>query len=459
VPAAVAVARLLYLGVILLATLTGLDPDPHPDRVRERLAGALDLSIRPADAVDGAGNILLFAGWGAVWLITAPGTRLLRRVLEATLTGAALSVLVETAQLVSATRTSSVLDVATNTAGAFAGAAFMLALAWSVHLRRGARSFVGVPAYLFVLGYGAAVALEAFIPLFESAMLPGAAGGPAARLSHALAQFEPASLRDVPLLHLVLFPPAAAFAVAALVELGVAYRQAWPRVAAAGAVLAAAVELAGGAAGHAISAGAVLTNAAALALGAWAAARWLPAATTRLRGRRRPLALLVCYAVLLMLWSWRPLLPETSTAALLAQLAPDRLVPLAAHAARFDLFSVVDLLRQFALLVPVGALLAVWPLRRSGWLAGPLPGVYAAGVLESGQLLVAARYFDATDALVGAAAVLMGWVVVRRSGFTPYGSLLPRRPDRPPPPDRPRRHHRAQPRREPGTGGRRTTPP
>lgn len=419
-------ARLAYVGVILLATLSGIEADFDAARMRERLSRALDLDLRARDAVDAARNLVLFAGWGAVWLVTAPGTRLPRRILEATLTGAALSVLVETMQLASSTRVTSIVDVATNTGGAFAGASFIVVLAWTVHRRRGARSFVGIPALLFAAWYGAAVALEAFIPLFESGtFLPTTEGGFLARLAHALEHFDWASFRRLPLLHLLLFPPAGAFAVAALVESGAEYRHAWRRVAAFAAPLIVLVELLGGAAGYPIVAGAAITNIVAVTLGAWAAARWLPALTRWLRGRTRPLALLAAYAGVLVLWSWRPFVPETSLSAFLEQLSWDRLRPLAAHAMRFDLFSAVDLLRQFSLLIPVGALLAVWPLRKRGWLRGPLPGIYAAVLLEVGQLLWAARMFDVTDALVGVAAVLIGWIVVRRSGFGMYGEALP----------------------------------
>jgi hypothetical protein len=71
-------ARLAYVGVILLATMSGLHPDLHGGRVVERLQGAFDLAIRGMDVVDAARNLALFAGWGAVWIATAPGPRLPR---------------------------------------------------------------------------------------------------------------------------------------------------------------------------------------------------------------------------------------------------------------------------------------------------------------------------------------------------------------------------------------------
>lgn len=419
------IARLAYFVIILIATLGGLQPDIDAGRIWARALGFFDVSMTPGDVVDGVRNVVLFAGWGAVWIVTGPGSRLARCIGEATLSGIALSLTVEGIQLLSSSRTSSALDLATNAAGALAGALAMVGLAWMVHRARGERSFVGIPAFIFAAGYGTGVALEAFLPLFESDLLSGPGGGALARLGHALAMLQWGSLVQLPLLHLVLFAPAGALAVAALVEAGVSYRSAWPRVAAGGAMLALLMEVMGGAADHPIVAGSIVIHATAVAIGAWAAAQWLPGLSERLRGRSRPIALLGAYGGVLLLWSWRPFLPETSASAFLGQFTLQRFTPLAAHAMRFDLFSAVDLLRQFALLFPVGALLAVWPLRTKGPLSGPLPAIYAAFLIEAGQLFLSSRLFDVTDALVTASAVAIGWVVVRRSGFRTYGEMAP----------------------------------
>jgi hypothetical protein len=45
-------------------------------------------------------------------------------------------------------------------------------------------------------------------------------------------------------------------------------------------------------------------------------------------------------------------------------------------------------------------------------------------ILEVGQVAIADRWFDITDMLVQAAAVVLGWVIVRRAGFRPHGALL-----------------------------------
>jgi VanZ family protein len=99
-------------------------------------------------------------------------------------------------------------------------------------------------------------------------------------------------------------------------------------------------------------------------------------------------------------------------------------MPLASLGMRMDFYSVVDVCSPFFLYLPFGALLAVWPLRRHGPLRGPLPGVYLAMLLEALQLLVTGRLPDITDALVQASAVLVGWAIMRRTGYPKRGSLL-----------------------------------
>lgn len=417
-------ARAAYIAVILLATLSRLRPDFDITQATPRLERAFELNLFGRDVVDGLRNVALFAGWGVVWVATAPGARLMRAIGAATATGALLSAIVEATQLLSTTRTASFLDVMTNTGGALAGAVAVVLAAWAVHEKRGARSFIGIPAFVFAGAYLAAAGLEAFIPLFRQDALVGGTGGPIARLSHALGEFEWSSLGVLPLFDGVLFAPAGALSVAALVERGFRYWAAARIVMIAGTVVFVGVELARGAASQPIVAGPALVHAATIALGAAAAARWLPGLSRNLRGAARPQVFLMVYTLWLVLWAWRPLVPELSLSAIGEQLSIRRLIPLTALGIRVDLFSVVDVVRQFCLLVPVGALLAVWPLRRDGWLRGPLPAVYLAFALEAGQILVIGRFFDITDALIGSAGVLIGWTLVRRSGYPTYGTIL-----------------------------------
>jgi len=416
-------ARLGYLAVILLATLPGaLDLDAA--RVAQRLSGAFELTFSGRDVVDAVRNVVLFAGWGAVWVATERRGRVLRAIGVATVTGALLSLSVETIQLFSATRTASVLDVMTNTAGSLLGGATLAAMISAVSWSRSDRSFVGLPAFVFAGAYGAAVLLEALLPPFSSAVIPGHGGGIGARFARAVAAFDPASLGDLRIYPLLLFPPAGALAVAALVEARASCRAAFGWVAAAAGPVFVLVELVGGVAGLPISAGAVVVHTAGTVTGAALAALYLPRLTRTFSTGVRPAFLFAGYLAVLALWSWRPFVSVGSFAALAQQVGPRQLLPLFAHSVRVDYFSVADIARQFALLIPVGGLLAVWPLRSRGWLSGPLPGIYAACVLEGGQILLVHRMFDMTDALVGTSAVLLGWIIVRRAGMLPHGELL-----------------------------------
>ena len=88
--------------------------------------------------------------------------------------------------------------------------------------------------------------------------------------------------------------------------------------------------------------------------------------------------LLWAYGWVLLLWALRPFAPETSLAAMGAKLTNDWWVPLRFLGQRVDLFSVVDVVSPFFLYLPLGGLLAVWPLARRGWLANFWPAVYLA---------------------------------------------------------------------------------
>ncbi|HEY7878630.1 MAG TPA: hypothetical protein VIC55_10415, partial [Gemmatimonadaceae bacterium] len=67
------VARAGYVAVVLLATLTDFHFNAAPALVAWRLQRALHFVTSGADVVDAARNIVLFAGLGAVWLVTSPG--------------------------------------------------------------------------------------------------------------------------------------------------------------------------------------------------------------------------------------------------------------------------------------------------------------------------------------------------------------------------------------------------
>ena len=87
-----------------------------------------------------------------------------------------------------------------------------------------------------------------------------------------------------------------------------------------GAGLALAAELAHGVLALSIRWEAAAMHALALGLGAWAAHRRLAALSQALRGSARARAAIFAYGSLLVLWGWRPLLPETDMTAIGAQL-------------------------------------------------------------------------------------------------------------------------------------------
>ncbi len=415
--------RLGYVGVLVLATLTSLEFNPDVSEAVDRLARSFHPGYSPRDAVDAVRNLALFAGWGALWVVTSPPTRVLATLVMPTLTGAAMSIGIETLQLFSPARTSSVLDIVTNTGGALSGALLMVVMVKVTHLSRERKSYVGLPALSFAGPLLVAAFFDAML-LTRAEPLPGVYGGPLIRFRAAIAHFELGSISTLPLVDIVLFLPLGAVVVVALVEFGSKYSRAAWQATVGGAVFSAATEVSRGAVALPVELGPIVVHTAGIALGAWAAARWLPVLSRRLRGRSRPLALAAAYAVMLVLWSWKPFLLETDVQMILSQLSPSRLVPLHAHGWREDLFSVADIGAPFFLYLPLGGLFAVWPLRRRGPAGYCLPAVYFAALTELGQVLVSGRHFGITDVIVQCAAVGIGWTVIRRAGFHAYGEML-----------------------------------
>lgn len=417
-------ARVAYLLIILAATLTNLSFDSNTADVPFRLLRALDLSLRMNDVIDGARNLVLFAGLGAVWLATTHTTRPLRVVLRVTLIGLVLSTGVEALQLFSPIRHASVMDVASDTLGTLGGALGTLYAFDAVKARLGKPSYVGIPAFVFAGSYAAAVLMEAFFPLLRQDLLPNLTSSVGDRLGLAWASVSAHSRMGYPLTDIGIFFPAGVFAVAAAAEYGAPFALAWPTAALVGAALVAVVEVLHGIALVPIMPGAILVHAISIALGALTAALALNAYATRLDARGRARLLLAAYAVVVMIWSWRPFTLEVNRAAMAAQFSLDHIVPMRALAQRMDLFSVTDVIAQFVLFLPIGALLAVWPLRRSGALRGLLPALYLSALVELGKIVVVDRFLDVTHVLIQSAGAAIGWLLIHRAGYVWHGELL-----------------------------------
>ncbi|HWA16225.1 MAG TPA: VanZ family protein, partial [Gemmatimonadales bacterium] len=349
-------ARAAYIVILLLATLTPFTYDPDPGQLGYRLARAFQPYISGMDVIDGARNVVLFAGWGVVWALTTAGNAS-RAVLHATITGTMISISVEAMQLLSSNRKTSILDVGTNTAGSFLGATGLILLIYLARERRGARSFVGIPTMLFAASYTAAVFFEAFSPLFSDGVIDGVRGGPFTRLQLALAAMPSQSLFEVTWSDLLLFTPAGSFLVAAMSEAGVSYRGAFWRTVGLGWFLVVLAELLHGGLGQRVELGAILLHGLSVMLGAWLALRYLARLTVALRGRNRVLALMLLYVAILVVWGWRPLTPEYTLAGIAAKFSGDWYKPLAGLSLRYDFFTVVDVCNQFLLYLPFGALL------------------------------------------------------------------------------------------------------
>ncbi len=420
-------ARLAYVAIILVATLSNLHPDPTWADVAPRLARALSLSPHMSDAIDAARNVLLFAGLGAVWVATSRLARPSATLVTLTIVSLLLSASVETLQLFSPVREASLIDVTTDTIGGLFGGLVTLGAFAVIDETAGKRSHLGIPAVILAAGYGLATIMESFIPLFRQDLLPNLGGGIGDRIGRALVAMRPESITQIPFTDLFIFFPAGLFAVVALAESGVPGAVAAVIVVCGAAILYPAVEVVHGVAAEPIILGAAMVHVIAASAGAIAAACWLAPFVRRFPVRKRAQIVAVAYSLVIMVWSWRPFHLDLSASSMAEQFTADHLIPLQALAGRGDLFSVTDVVAQGVIFFPLGALLAVWPLRGKGLLRGMLPAIYLAVVLEVGKIPIADRFMDVTHILIQSAGAALGFLLVRRMGYKMNGELLDRR--------------------------------
>ena len=417
-------SRAAYCGVIAAATLASLQFDADLGRALGRLPRAFTPGFTPRDVVDAIRNLALFAGWGALWVVTARQLQLRVLLRRVALSGFLLSLAVETAQLFSPIRQTSILDLINNTVGAVAGALMVVMMVEIAGRLRDRKSYFGVPAISFAGAYLCAALFQAAV-LTRPQPAVGVYGGPIARFREMISRMEWSSIADLSLLDAFLFVPVGVLMVVTLAESGWTHKRAARLATAGGVMLSLVAELIRAPLGLELSLGAFIMHSLGVAIGAFSTATWLPQFSRQVRGRYRPLAFAVAYILVIAAWSWEPFLLETDIQAILEQLSPQRFLLLSAHIGRVDVYSVADIGAAFFLFLPVGGLLAVWPLKRHGWLAHLLPGLYVAVLAELSQILIVDRYFGLTDAIVQCAGVAIGWMVIRMAGYQPHGVLLP----------------------------------
>lgn len=415
-------ARAAYVAIILIATLANLEPDWNDGLASVRLARAFAPHLAWSDTIDALRNILLFAGFGAVWEVTSPQGRLRDALWRATLYGALLSAGVETLQLFSPVRFASIVDVMTNTAGTFIGALGLAMLIAATRARRDAKSYLGIPMFLPAIGQLVAVAMEGLAPLFRQEIVT-AAGGPLTRLKTTLASAAALSFSSFPLTDVVFAVPTGFLGVAALAELGVSRAAAAVIVAIGGVLVAFGSEVAHGATGEIIVWGAAVAHATGIIVGVLIGALALPWITQRYRGVARARAFLAAYVVFLVAWIWRPFALRVSLSSIGDQLLGGW-IPMAALAQRGDVFTVGKVIQLFALMMPLGAFHGAWPARHRGPMRWVLPAVWLSAVLSLGHAFIEERLFDITNFLIMAAGAWLGWWIVRRAGIPERGTWL-----------------------------------
>jgi hypothetical protein len=129
-----------------------------------------------------------------------------------------------------------------------------------------------------------------------------------------------------------------------------------------------------------------------------------------------------------VLWGWRPFVPRTDGAEISVQLVAAQFTPMHSLAVRTDVFSALHVAQQFFLYLGLGSLLAVWPLKRHGLWSGIKPALLFAVGIELGHVFIQERTFDITNAMLTCAGLVVGSIIVWRSGFVPYGEVLASKP-------------------------------
>ena len=394
---------------IVYGTTIPFDFSAPSDRVVAKLNQALGHPWQSASRMDVVSNVLLFLPWGflfSVWLV-GRRTAYVPTLLGGSLSGLALSGFVEFLQLFAPTRTTSVIDLATNLTGSLAGAAMGWPLArwaspWCMPEVR--RIVSGRPMLACSLLVAAGLMISGLSPFdvsidvgdLKSAVKSARPIPFGPSLDGSEAPAEPWSWTREALtwmmsggLFMLAFREArrtgpwaicGCTALAGGLCLTIELLQIMIRSRSTDAT-SVVWSLLGSLGGAALVARVHLA----------AARRWLGPA-------------LVVWFLIGMIEAWTPphfAWPDSRV------LSPERLVPFLAYYRRTDIFALADLISQTMYFVPLGAMLAARSSRMSLWACVGI-GFTLGLVLEAGQLFLVDRTCEITDALSAAVGAGLG---------------------------------------------------
>ena len=422
-----ALFRLGYLACIGIATLLQLGFDAAPYNVSARFQRALHPPMSFRDIIDGARNIALFLGWGAVWVLTSPAPSRWRDVVRATVLGGLASLTVESMQLFSLHRMASVADLTTNTLGSLLGAVtfWLVEQRAMTDMRRG--TLLGVPGWLPAGALVLTGAGLAFAPSGRVAMTIAWLPTPMGR-ARMIWNFPAASVTWVG----VLSDVAVWLAVGLTVAIAISDRTGRVRLRQLAAwllivpAMLLSAHLGRAMAGLQREELTLVLQGGSAAIGLATGLLLVPSWRTRVTARTtRALQLGLLVTALGAIMAWTPA-TWVVTAANRPALSWNQLIPMMSLFQRQDLSSVFLVLQKAGAGAALGACLAA--RKRNG---APSPGLRAAALVailwEVGQLLSPGRYPDITDVIIVAAAAGLAAVLVARA------DLGARQQDAPPP--------------------------
>jgi VanZ family protein len=381
-------------------------------------AGTLAVMLRaPVSRVDLVSNVLLFLPWGFLFAgrLAGRGARPFWAILGATCGGMVLSGLVECAQLFAPGRTPSLIDLATNTVGSTLGAVVGWPLArrvWAAWSAAMARLSTDRPLAACALAVGLGLGVDGLSP-FDVSLEPTDLKASVRRsrpipfgrtVSGQSPEVDPwATAREG-----LTWALAGGLFALALREAGTTGPLATAAAGASAAGLALLIEVAQLAipsrtsdmtAVLVVLLGSSVGASAVVGLPGRAARRWVGPA-------------IAIWGIAVALAAWTPPL-----------LAPrdrwwphwSQVIPFWAYYRRTDLAALADLIHEVMTFLPLGALLAIlhprWSVPRSAAI-----GLGLGLILEVGQLMLADRTTDLTDAFSAAVGAAIGVMLCRWGG-------------------------------------------